>query len=226
MPKSSSMIYIALIITSFFVTISLEDDVIPCLIAQECNSLSSSGNNSKILCSQHSKCFYDLFDYIVENQDEFLTCVCDPGFIDRKKDEESDSNRVRCCYQQKNQFTAFILEVIPGFGAGHLYIGNKSRFLCKCIIICCLLLGVIVINVFLWCKKAKDSNLLNTENANNNSQKKDFSVNNPKIKTYEMILNNLIILFFGIIFIWQFIDAILFGVNYYHDNNDMTLMQW
>lgn len=224
--NSKSIIKYSIIIFIFLIQNSLEDQIVPCLVVQECKQLTNS--KESILCSEHGKCFYDLYTYIIENNQSsnFLTCVCDDGYTNLHESKAGDGRQVKCCYEQKDQFTAFVLEITFGFGAGHLYVGNWTRFLCKCIIECCLILSVIIIEIFLWCKRAKDVNMLNTENANNNGQKKDFSTENPKIKIYEMVLRNLIILFFAIIIIWQFIDSILFGINYYTDTNDMTLKQW
>ena len=47
------------------------------------------------------------------------TCACKSGYITK------DASSIPCCYKQKSQLTAFLLEFIFSFGFGHFYIGNN-----------------------------------------------------------------------------------------------------
>ena len=68
------------------------DNVVPCLAAQECQY---AGNI--IPCSEHGICFYDIFKYVSEDSTNtnFIDCICDEGYITKGEDS------VKCCYEQK-----------------------------------------------------------------------------------------------------------------------------
>lgn len=201
-----------------FLCLSYQNVIEPCLTAQICRNINSgsSSNVKEVKCSEHGKCFYDLDSYIRTNNlsdPDFINCICDSGYSNLK-----GSNEVKCCYKQKEQYNAFVLELIPGFGAGHFYSGNYLLAWIKfgiifallvCVIVCfCLLKGITR-------KKAIESKYIN----NNVNEVIGMS-------TKEMILNGIIIMCLFFYLAWQVIDAILYGLNFYNDENNVKLNTW
>ena len=97
-------------------------------------------------CSTFGNCKIDIYN--ITNETNFESrCECNIGFssydIDVLKLEDSTTY---CCYEQKSQFNAFLLEIILGFGIGHFYIGDIKYGLIKfflqlflCFAFCCLI---------------------------------------------------------------------------------------
>lgn len=196
----------------------------PCLAAQECrdlNNLGAKSTGSTIKCSEHGKCFYDLAEYIKQKNDSasFLKCVCDYGYTNNDSKDE-----VNCCYKQKAQFYAFILEIIPGFGVGHLYVGNKKYGWIKC----GFMIGFVVLIIINICylkmkrrsREINNPNILNNNNTNTNPSGK------VALSSQEMILTTLIPIFIFIMLVWQIVDACLYGVNFYKDGQGKPLSSW
>ena len=94
----------------------LNEYVEPCLAAQECQY-----SGKAIPCSEHGICFYDIYKYVSEDSTNknFIDCICDEGFITK---DENDT--IKCCYEQKLQKYAILLEILP-FGFGHLFIKDN-----------------------------------------------------------------------------------------------------
>ena len=188
----------------------------PCLAVQECKIDLSYSSESKIKCSEHGKCFYDLYDYIIKKNEgntiEFLKCVCDEGYISL-----NDRDEVKCCYKQKLQLNAILYELFS-FGFGHLYIGNKILFYIKFSIECILIIIILICFCFSSFNNKNNSNYDTSNNKNNYS--------NEFLTTKEMILNSLGIICVNIIIIWQIIDLTLYGVNFYTDENGVPLKNW
>lgn len=162
--------------------------------------LPTSKCNETISCSDNGHCFYDIRQVFEEVNDSFITCICDRGYTD-----DPDNSDIKCCYKKKSQFTAFLLEVLLGFGIGHFYIKNYTIAIIKLIfqiISCCscCLIG------FCFCYK---SNKHNEEPSNK-----------------QIALNINFIAWILLYIIWQFIDLILFGINFYNDGNGVSLESW
>jgi len=97
-------------------------------------------------CSTFGNCKIDIYN--ITNETNFESrCECNIGFssydIDVLKLEDSTTY---CCYEQKSQFNAFLLEIFLGFGIGHFYIGDIKYGLIKfflqlflCFAFCCLI---------------------------------------------------------------------------------------
>jgi len=85
--------------------------------------LPSSVCNSTIYCSEHGHCYYDLMEYNSNRTNENLEkCICDTGYATQ------NNTGIHCCYEQKSQIMAFLMEFVVGFGLGHFYIGNYVYF--------------------------------------------------------------------------------------------------
>ena len=186
----------------------------PCLAVQECKT-DLSTTNSKVKCSEFGKCFFDLYNYVIQkkknNNIEFLKCVCDDGYITLNNDDE-----VKCCYKQKLQLNAFLFELILSFGLGHKYIGRNNLFWSKfCVESTLIILIVICFCFYSISNKNKNNYELNYQDDENNI-----------FTTKEMILNALSFISFNIIMIWQIIDIILYGINFYNDENGIPLKKW
>lgn len=166
--------------------------------------LPTSKCNGSIPCSENGHCFYDLklvfnseFD---QNSDPFINCICDKGYTDDPK-----LPSIKCCYKKKSQFAAFLLETILGFGVGHFFIENYTLGvikLCFQVTACCscCLIG------FCFCYK---SNKHNEEPSNK-----------------QIFLNIAFLSGILIYMIWQTVDLVLFGINFYKDGNGVELETW
>ena len=208
--------YIILLLFTF----TLCGMISPCLPAQYCNDLSSltssaiSSLTTATKCSEHGKCFYNLEQYIIKNSstNDFLTCICDEGYS-----SFSNKDEVKCCYKQKSQYYGFLLEIIPGFGVGHFYVGNNTLGFVKLGVMVGLVLGIII-----CCCCMKKEIVDKEKETNNNNNAKDMF----ETSTSEMILNGIVIMLLFFIFAWQVIDACLFGLKFYTDGNGIELKTW
>ena len=91
-----------------------------CQIGNYCSS-------EKYGCSIYGNCNFNIFKYFKENyteDDRKPHCECNLGYSSYDIDVLKSDHNIKCCYQQKGQLTAFILEMFIGFGIGHFYIGN------------------------------------------------------------------------------------------------------
>ena len=95
-----------------------------CLSSQECITESSS----RIKCSEYGKCVYSYNNVLISNYTSVnaIECKCIKGYTNLNEDAE-----VKCCYKQKKQLTAFILEMIFSLGVGHFYRGHTFFGLLK-----------------------------------------------------------------------------------------------
>ena len=99
-------------------------------------------------CSVNGNCKIDIFNiYNITSIEDLKTkCECNIGFTSFNIDEEeSEEDKVFCCYEQKSHFSAFMIELFLGFGAGHFFIGDIKFGLLKffiqiflCFSFCCL----------------------------------------------------------------------------------------
>lgn len=195
----------------------LNEYVVPCLAAQECEY---SGNT--IPCSEHGICFYDIYKYVSEDSTNknFIDCICDEGFITK---DENDS--IKCCYEQKLQKYAILLEILP-LGFGHYYSGRIINFVIKLIFQSIIILYMLFYSLccqnFDKIRKYRGYELLS-----NDSKKNDY-INNlkSKIDTGRMVTVAIYICTFIIMIIWQCLDIFLFGLNVYTDGNSVKLKKW
>ena len=98
-----------------------------CQIGNYCQS-------EKYGCSIYGNCNFKIFDYFKENsteEDRLPHCECNLGYTSYDITGLKMDNNILCCYQQKGQLTAFLLEMFIGFGVGHFYIGNVKFAIIK-----------------------------------------------------------------------------------------------
>ena len=153
------------------ISIILTEYVEPCLAAQECQY-----SGKTIPCSEHGICFYDIYKYVSEDSTNknFIDCICDEGFITK---DENDS--IKCCYEQKLQKYAILLEILP-LGFGHYYSGRIINFVIKLIFQSIIILYMLFYSLccqnFDKIRKYRGYELLS-----NDSKKNDY-INNLKSK--------------------------------------------
>ncbi len=208
------------IIFSSLLKIILPDKITPCLPSQECQY-----SGTTISCSEHGICFYDLFKYVSEDSEnkKFIDCICDEGYITESEDDE-----IKCCYEQKLQKYALLLELLP-LGFGHYYSGRLINFGIKLTFQVILILSIII---FGFCcqtisRKKRFGGYEILSNGTNN--KTDFLFDNPNkmlITSRQLITNAVFLVSFIALVIWQTIDIIFFGLNVYTDGNSVNLKRW
>ena len=212
-----SVLFNILIFFNLFFVI-WNDKVVPCLAAQECQY-----SGKMIPCSEHGICFYDIFKYVSEDSTNknFIDCICDEGYI------TNDDDNVKCCYEQKLQKYAILLEILP-LGFGHYYSGRIINFGIK---LTFQLIMILYMIIFSFCcqnfnkiRKYRGYDLLSNDN-----NKNDYIYNNnlkAKIDSGRMVTNAIYICTFIIMIIWQCLDIFLFGLNVYTDGNSIQLKRW
>ncbi len=215
-PNYSSFNFFLFLFSLFnLIHLTQEDYEKNCLEVQSCKI----PNSNEIKCSKNGKCFYDLFDYLIKDKGkgDFFTCICNNGYITPNK---TDYNSVFCCYKQKRQFYAFILEIIPGFGVGHYYAGRKTFFKIKLGVCVSLALLYIICHFLLkFCYLKR----IDVQKANKG---KKAAKNENELVNVEVTLNAIKIICLVGVIIFQIVDCILFGINYYHDGNGIELNPW
>lgn len=177
--------------------------------AQEgCLAVSSCLNGDR--CSSNGRCYYNfqnqIFNYKKNNSlsDSNVTkiyyyehCICNKGW------ESLDSEQIKCCYNQKKQLNAFLLEFFVGFGCGHFYINRNNTAIIK--LICCVSFCFYCYCIAICLRS--------------NEQGKEASLLKKIIYIGTMIN-------FIAYILWWFIDVIFFGFNLYVDGNNMKLNPW
>ena len=183
------------IILFFIYNLISAETVKDCQVGNYCGT-------EKYACSVYGNCNFKIFDYFKENstaEDKQPHCECNMGYSSYDIEKLKSENNILCCYKQKGQLTAFLLEMFIGFGVGHFYLGN-------------IIFGVIklCIQVFLctlfWCvtyfacnrehtfKTNSDEinnnenagkNILNNENKNENNDVIDENENEDDNETNE-----------------------------------------
>ena len=134
---------------------------------------------------------------------QFNNCTCPYGYS--TNNSTNNSNPIQyCCYKQKSQLTAFLLEFFLSFGIGHFYSGNYAigsvkMFLMLFTCLCCISLVFI-----LGCKK---------------------SIGNGQY-TEKILWFASCIICFCLYFIWQIIDIVLYSLNILKDENNVELANW
>ena len=131
---------------------------------------------------------------------ENSNCICGSGYMSTLK----DSRLIRCCYEQKNSLTAFLLEFFIGFGAGHFYYGSTTYGIIKL----CFYLLFLSIVLFLLIKAFIDKR---------NKNKKE---NTHVFRIFRIVSFVLI----GFTYIcWQMIDSVMIVLGGYTDSNGFEL---
>jgi hypothetical protein len=181
-------------------------NIINCKATSYCDNMEA--------CSSNGICYVDIFSYYnVTNTNRNTSCICNVGWI------SVEGYDVSCCYQQKQQAIAFLLEFIFGFGAGHWYVGNKTRGLIKTIF-SSTLCAVICATSFFMLYKLADYESISLD------EKKYESSNVIKKKNRNIVPVLLMVGSIICYFIWQLIDVVLFGINHYTDGNGQQLQGW
>ena len=205
-------------------------------------------------CGIHGNCNINLFEIkSIENSSLDLShynthCYCHYGYstynvkekiaaIDPTSNNDLNDiielNDVRCCYEQKKQIMAFLLEMFTGMGIGHFYLENYFLgFFKLCfnvfmyVVICC---GILII-----CNNEKDeenfvnnnnNNLNNNVNNNENNNNNNIVDLNESKKIYKMLFY-IILICFCLLFLFYFIDLLLLGIGFHTDGYNQPLRMW
>jgi len=135
---------------------------------------------------------------ICEESSTGKVCKCKSDFTTPEEDE-----LYNCCYEQKSSLKAFFLEACLGFGAGHFYVGNKRIGIIKAIVY-----SILLLITFMICFRKF-------------YQKKRFSSDSNIIIK---MCRSFCVLACGCTFIiWQMIDAVMFSLGGYSDENGVDL---
>jgi hypothetical protein len=154
-------------------------------------------------CSSHGMCYVDLFSYYnMTSSNKKTKCICNIGW------KSIEDQEVKCCYEKKQQAIAFLFEFVLGFGTGHWYIGNKALSIVK-MIFSITLCVVVWVTAFFTLYKKGDYEL--------KIERKE-----KRSRVYVWIMIAAICLFY----VWQLIDAVLFGINFYKDGRGHELQEW
>ena len=208
------------IVILYLIKLIITEKIKPCLPAQECEY-----SGYTISCSEYGICFYDLFKYVSEDSSnkKFIDCICDEGYI-----TENENDEVKCCYRQKLQKYALLLELLP-FGFGHYYSGRLINFGIKLTFEIIFILSIII---FGFCCQtiSRKRRFGGYEILSNGKQNKnDFLFDNPnkiQISTHQLITNAVFLVSVLGLIIWQSLDLFLFGLNVYTDDNSIELKRW
>ncbi len=153
--------------------------------------LTNTGNNTCITvacgdghCNQNSYCLNN------------MACLCSPGFVTVPL-----TNDFQCCYEQKKQISAFLLELFVGFGAGHFYVGRHDYAGAKIFIF--LFMSLSIITLFILSKYLGKSDGL-----------------------WKYLKWGILILTILFYLLWQTIDIIYYASNGYTDGNGVPLADW
>lgn len=186
-------VYLTVLLSIIQLSLGIDE----CLPTSKCNNI--------ISCSDKGHCFYDIGAILSTNSTDtsssvdFISCICDRGYT------TGENDNIKCCYKRKSQFSAFLIEFIVGFGAGHFFIGNNllgTIKLCFVGLACCscCLIG------FCFCYKTN----------------RHDDEPSPKQK----MLNVAFLSGICVYLTWQAVDIILFGINFYKDGNGVELETW
>lgn len=110
------------------------------------------------------------------------------------------TNNKKCNYRKKKQWIAFLLEAIPSFGVGHLYLKNYTLGIAKLIIWLITSILIIFMRYYTIQREWKDEIAL-------------------KFGLLSCIFTTSAI-------IWYITDLVLIGLNKYTDGNYIDLQPW
>ena len=105
-------------------------------VVQDCQ-IGNYCASEKYGCSVYGNCNFKIFDYYKENyteEDRLPYCECNMGYSSYDITVLKSDNNILCCYEQRGQLTAFLLELFIGFGVGHFYIGNYYFAIIKLVV--------------------------------------------------------------------------------------------
>ena len=100
-----------------YIKSKVEDD---CQVGNYCGS-------EKYACSINGNCNFNIYKYFKLNNtedDKQPHCVCNMGYSSFDIENLKSETNILCCYKQKSQLKAFLLELFLGFGIGHFYLGK------------------------------------------------------------------------------------------------------
>ena len=161
-------------------------------VVQDCQ-IGNYCASEKYGCSVYGNCNFKIFDYYKENyteEDRLPHCECNMGYSSYDITVLKSDNNILCCYEQRGQLTAFLLELFIGFGVGHFYIGNYYFAVIK-----------LVVQIFLcfvfWCVTYFACNREHTFQAtpneiNNNENMAKNILNDNKNDNFENKNNDII----------------------------------
>jgi hypothetical protein len=182
------------------------------------------------ICSIHGNCALNIFNFY-NNTSSNLTlnalskkvyCICHKGYLTYYPnsfkvfssnndvhlfEEYNNSSIILCCYKQKKQMAAFILELIFGFGVGHFYLGNYFFAVGK-LLINTVLIIIGGFTLFIFCSADDDNEKVNNKNF----------IYHPSIN----VIMGIIILLIAL----QFLDICFLGIGYHTDGNGQKLDLW
>ena len=116
--------------------------------------------------------------------------------------------------RSENQLTSFFLELFLSSGIGHLYSGRYVLGLIKMMfaILFCVIYGAL--KYFL--KTDVKTDVFSSANENPEADSADT----------EKYLGVLFCFICCGLFLWQIVDLVLFGINYYNDGNGVPMASW
>ena len=150
--------------------------------------------SEKFGCSVNGNCNFKIFQYFRENsteEDRLPYCECNLGYTSYDITGLKMDNSILCCYQQKGQMTAFLLELFIGFGVGHFYIGNFYFAILKLLIqvFLCFLFWCVL---YFACNREHTFQTSSNEIINNNENLAKNILNENKIDNFENKNNEII----------------------------------
>jgi len=204
-----------------------------------------------VACSTHGNCNINLFEIkhiensVIDLSKYSTHCYCHYGYSTYNVKEKIDDidptsnndlndiinlDEMRCCYEQKKQIMAFLLEMFTGIGIGHFYLGNLFlgffKLCCNIflyIILCC---GTLII-----CNNENmDENIdhytvINNNQNHNNNNNENYLQEQENKKVYNKLFY-IIILCSILLFSIYFIDLLLLGIGFHTDGYGQPLRMW
>jgi hypothetical protein len=154
---------------------------------------------TNLLTNSNNQCTFQSCGSYQCNRSAFClnnaSCLCAPGYI-----TVPPTNDYQCCYEQRKQITAFLLELFVSFGAGHFYTGRNDLGGAKVAVFLILIFANIFISAF------------------STQHKENKFVYWIQFSLHKALLSCYII--------WQIVDLCLFGANKHVDGNRMALETW
>jgi hypothetical protein len=130
-----------------------------------------------------------------------INCECSKGYYTYPSNSMS-----KCCYEQKSQLITFLLEALIGFGVGHIYAMNYSIGIIKLVTYSVLFLFLFTTFCYRFFRTEK------------------IGYENYIMLKFASILS--MMMCFCTYTVWQCIDILLIGTNFYVDGNGAPLSKW
>ena len=183
--------------------------------------------DNNVPCSTNGNCNYDIFELYDANRtaEPQSSCFCNKGYTSFGINGNiSSSDNIYCCYKQKSQTIAFLLETLIGFGLGHLYLGRYAFFAVKFAIqlIFCV---VCILSTIITCVKERDL----TEEEKDEFDENEDEGEKKQIFSFFKGCNVYTIMILCCVFgysLFQIIDIMVVGFAYYKDGNGETMKMW